>query len=270
MKSGTTSLHYYLGLHPEIFMSNPKELNFFNLEFNWPKGIQWYKSHFSDKTKIRGESSTSYTKYPTFKGVAQRMYSVLPNVKLIYLIRDPVERIISEYIHNYSHGRENRTFAAALKNLKNNHYVNCSKYYSQLEQYLKFYEKSNIMVITAYDLMKNRRKTLQEIFHFLNADESFYCPEYLKMLHKSIEKRRRNKFGLILKNVQPQMPPKLKKIIKSILPNSVFAKQHNLSSNEINAPELSARHKKELIYHLKDDVKQLKELTGKDFLNWRL
>ncbi len=270
MKSGTTSLHYYLGLHPQIFMSKPKELNFFNLEFNWPKGVQWYESHFLDKTKIRGESSTSYTKYPTFKGVAERMYSILPEIKIIYLIRDPIERIISEYTHNFSQGRENRTFTDSLKNIENNHYVNCSKYYAQLEQYLKFYSISNILIITAYDLMNNRVKTLKKIFRFLHVQEAFYCNDYLKVFHKSIEKKRINTMGLFLKSVQHKISPEFKKIIKLILPSSLLQNYNNLTSSKINAPALSASIKKELTDHLRNDVEQLRQLTGYSFSDWYL
>jgi len=81
-KSGTTSLHHYLSLHPEIMMSKHKELNYFNEELNWKKGLAWYKSHFIGEAKIYGESSPHYTFYPLYKGVAQRMYSIIPEAKL--------------------------------------------------------------------------------------------------------------------------------------------------------------------------------------------
>jgi hypothetical protein len=57
MKCATTSLHYYLNLHPEILMSEEKQLDFFISELNWNKGIEWYESNFTDKAKIYGETS---------------------------------------------------------------------------------------------------------------------------------------------------------------------------------------------------------------------
>ena len=57
LKCGTTSIHHYLGLHPEIQMSKPKELNFFVEELNWDLGLDWYASRFDDRFKVRGESS---------------------------------------------------------------------------------------------------------------------------------------------------------------------------------------------------------------------
>ena len=71
-KCATTSLHYYLNLHPQISMSREKELNFFS-ERNWHKGIEWYKSNFTGRTKIHGESSPSYTNYPFNKEVPKRL-----------------------------------------------------------------------------------------------------------------------------------------------------------------------------------------------------
>jgi hypothetical protein len=61
LKCGTTSIHHYLGLHPEVNMSKPKELNFFAAEQNWDLGLDWYKGRFDDRVKVNGESSPHYT-----------------------------------------------------------------------------------------------------------------------------------------------------------------------------------------------------------------
>src|SRR6188472_592298 len=77
LKCGTTSLHHYLNLHPQIAMSRPKELNFFVAELNWPLGVDWYATHFEAGKPLRGESSPHYTNRPRFGEVADRMHSVL-------------------------------------------------------------------------------------------------------------------------------------------------------------------------------------------------
>ena len=77
-KCGTSGLHYHLGLHPEISMSKPKELNFFIEERNWPRGLDWYRAHFDARATVRGESSPNYTAYPQHLGVPERMHSVDP------------------------------------------------------------------------------------------------------------------------------------------------------------------------------------------------
>ena len=139
MKSGTTSLHHYLAAHPEISMSRPKELDFFVAEKNYDRGVDWYASHFDDAAAVRGESSTNYTKCHIFDGVPARMNALLPNVKLVYVLRDPIERLISHYEHNRSRGRESRTFDEALRSPERNHYVQCSQYLTQLEAFLEYY-----------------------------------------------------------------------------------------------------------------------------------
>lgn len=92
MKCGTSSLHYYLSLHPQISMSEPKELSFF--AENWPRGRDWYEAHFPEDLPIRGESSPNYMKHPAFPGVPERMVSLVPDAKLVYLVRDPIARIV--------------------------------------------------------------------------------------------------------------------------------------------------------------------------------
>ena len=77
LKCGTTSIHHYLGLHPEIQMSKPKELNFFVEELNWDLGLDWYASRFDDRFEVRGESSPHYTNLPRFEGVAERIQRAL-------------------------------------------------------------------------------------------------------------------------------------------------------------------------------------------------
>src|ERR671915_544163 len=88
MKSGTTSLHNYLSLHPEIFMTEVKEPSFFTLEGNWWRGREWYEAQFPVAAKIRGESSPDYTKHPRHAGAPERMHAMIPDAKLVYLLRD--------------------------------------------------------------------------------------------------------------------------------------------------------------------------------------
>src|SRR5881398_2677233 len=102
-KCGTTSLHHYLGLHPEIGMSRVKELHYF-VEEPTESSLRWYASQFPD-APVRGESSPSYTQRHRSPLVAARIARVLPDVKLVYIVRDPVERLLSSYrFHRYDLG----------------------------------------------------------------------------------------------------------------------------------------------------------------------
>ncbi|MGC4020653.1 MAG: sulfotransferase domain-containing protein [Cyclobacteriaceae bacterium] len=106
MKAGTTSLHDYLSKHPDVFMSVQKELDFFVEQKNWKLGIDWYKKQFPVSTIAIGESSPNYTKSLIFGNVPDKIKSILPDVKLIYILRDPIKRLVSHYSHQYIDRRE--------------------------------------------------------------------------------------------------------------------------------------------------------------------
>ena len=270
MKSGTTSLHRYLNLHPEISMSHPKELNFFSNKINWQKGIQWYDSNFTEKVKILGESSTNYTKFPTYTGVAEKMHAVLPDAKLIYLLRDPIERIKSHYIENFFSGREIRTIHRVLRDIDNNHYLNCSKYYCQLEQYLNYYPGSNISIIDSFDLKNKRQQTLRTIFRFLGVDDTFTCPDFFEIHRKSSEKKKKNILGKILKRIQLLMPANLKSFIKKFLPSNFKEHSDRLILSKTSLPSIDSQLRQKLITYLENDVKQLRDYSGESFSQWSL
>jgi hypothetical protein len=266
MKSGTSSLHYYLSLHPQISMSCTKELDFFVLEKNWSKGIKWYESNFAStgEAKILGESSPNYTKCHCFGGVAERMHSTVPQARLIYILRDPIERIISHYLHNYRQRTESRNFSAALMDLENNHYVLCSKYYMQLEQYLDYFPQSNILVITLEDLSEHRQRTLEKVFHFLDVDDFFDSQDFSNILYGSSDRRRMNRVGLLGSKVPG------KRIIESLLPSQFVRVYRSLYSSKVQKPVLDERLKQALTDNLKDDVDCLRRYTDNDFGAWCL
>ena len=104
MKCATSSLHEQLARQPGIFMSALKEPNFFSDDDQYAKGMDWYHSHFAhaQPTDLCGESSTHYTKLPTYPQTIARLSQSLPDVNLIYVMRRPVNRLVSQYIHEWS------------------------------------------------------------------------------------------------------------------------------------------------------------------------
>jgi hypothetical protein len=137
LKCGTTSLHHYLSLHPEVSMSRPKELNFFVAELNWELGSEWYASHFDRDARVRGETSPHYTNLPRFDGVAGRMRELLgAGARIVYMVRDPIERMLSHYFHNLGGGYDSRPIEQALGD-PGSAYIARSRYAMQIAPYLE-------------------------------------------------------------------------------------------------------------------------------------
>lgn len=264
MKSGTTSLHHYLAAHPEISMSRPKELDFFVAEKNYDRGVDWYASHFDDAAAVRGESSTNYTKCHIFDGVPARMNALLPNVKLIYVLRDPIERLISHYEHNRSRGRESRTFDEALRSPERNHYVQCSQYLTQLEAFLEYYSLEQIHVVDAHELRQERSEALSAIFRFLAVDDSFYDPAYEQEHGKSSIKRE----PTVLDRWARQLG--WKRAMRRLVPGPIQHAYRSLTGEPLERPELNGARYEQVAEVLSQETEQLRRLTGQRFEHWQV
>ncbi|MGI8726293.1 MAG: sulfotransferase family protein, partial [Solirubrobacterales bacterium] len=194
-KCGTSGLHYYLSLHPEVSMSNPKELNFFIAERNWPRGLEWYSRHFDPRATVRGDASPNYTSFPNHTGVPERMKEVVPEARLIYIVRDPVERIAAHWVHNYAKRREKGSMRETLLH-PNTSYVSRSKYYMQLRHFLDHFPSEQILVLDNSDLRDDREATLRRIFEFLGVAPDFSHPKFEQLRHSTSRKKRATKLGM--------------------------------------------------------------------------
>lgn len=190
MKCGTSSLYGYLGKHPQVSMSTLKEPNFFVAERNFGRGIDWYRSLWPRSTTARGEASSSYTKCHVFGGIPGRMHEILPEAKLIYLVRDPFARIESHYVHNVAAGREDRVFADAVRGARGKkHYLLTSAYATQLEAFLEFYPQEQILVVDAHDLLTRRLDTLRSVFRHVGVSDRVKNPLFYRKNNRSRAKR---------------------------------------------------------------------------------
>jgi len=267
MKAGTTSFHNYLNCHPDIAMSEPKELNYFSNSKYWSKGVKWYEWHFAKKATICGESSTSYTVFPRIVNVPERMSALVPNVKLIYLVRDPVERLVSHYVHFVSAGKEKRTFGDVVKAVRHGdqtRYLFQSLYFSQLEQYLKFFERKQILVLTTEALIQQQENTLKEVCGFLELPYGFSGGDLSKKYNRSSRRCHRTWWGSLVCPRWLQTHPRVPGMLKS-----PFLRLASLGAKRIERPELSEGEVESLVNVFRPDVRRLKEFTGKEFREWR-
>lgn len=266
MKSGTTSLHHYLNQHPQIAMSREKELLFFVEEYNWQRGVAWYKAQFRGRAAVHGESSPGYTHHPVFRGVPQRMHRVVPHARLIYILRDPIERTVSHYVHRFAAGDEHRTLDELLLCLDDNLYISRSQYYRQLEQYFPFYPHEQIFITTQERLNQQRRSVLGAIFRYLNVDALENSLSFNVVKHETRKKRRKNAAGLALARRLKPAFRRLPTPVRSKLDEILFFPL----SAPIPRPILSPEQRLRLADYLRPDVERLRCYTRDDFPEWSL
>ena len=196
-KCGTTSLHEYLAMHPDIAMSAKKELNFFTRD-NWRSQVDWYADQFAD-APVRGESSPGYTLAPYLPSTAERIHDLVPEAKLVYLVRDPVDRAVANYIELVMHRLETRPIDAALTDFTaDNPHLCGSRFGSQVERFLRHFDRNQLLVVDQADLLQQRRPTLRRIFEFLGVDADFDSPQFDRTHNTRATKLRYNDVAMWL------------------------------------------------------------------------
>jgi sulfotransferase family protein len=263
-KCGTSTLHYYLGFHPEISASRPKELNFFIEESNWERGLDWYRSHFDPTKAVRLESSPNYTTWPHHEGIAERMAEVVPEAKLIFMVRDPVARIEAHWVHNYAKRRERGTVIETITH-PNTTYVLRSRYFMQLERFLRFYDRERILVFQQSDLRDRRAQTLREVFEFAGVDPDFQHRSFSTVRHRTSRKRRATKAGM---KVQEWSRTDWGRRVPKALWN--YAEGGLRLSRPIERPNLRDQLPPDVLETLREDAFKLREFTGRDFADWSI
>jgi len=188
-RCGTTSLYNNLILHPQIEPAAQKEVHFFDINFQ--KGVDWYLEQFpsisdSDqkKERITGEASPYYIFHPL---APKRISDICPKVKLILILRNPVDRTYSHYQHEIRLGYESLTFEEALEaepkklkgqediilnggySLAHQHFSYLARgiYVDQLKFWHKFFGKEQFLILKSEDFFSNHKKTLNKVFDFL-------------------------------------------------------------------------------------------------------
>lgn len=256
MKCGTGSLYRYLSTHPDIIPSSIKETNFFLRENN--NNIKTsYRHYFKGNGKYAFEASPNYSKRHLHPGVPERIHALLPNIKLIYLVRDPIERIRSHYVHNFCHGRESNTFSEAIR--KSNNYMLTSRYFFQLQAFLEFYRKDSILVVQSEQLRHETEHTLDSIFQFLRISSDYDHTIISNRFHKSSNKRRSTGFEQYLRGKTQN---------KYLI--GVLRKSTRIFGKTVDRPPISSEDEGLLKEQLQTDTEKLRELTGQIFNGWQL
>jgi len=169
MKCGTTTLAYQLGAQDGIFITDPKEPNFFSDEENFAKGMDWYTSLFADAgSALKGEASTHYTKWPVHPDAPQRFHAHAPDAKLIYMVREPVSRALSHMRHAWTQREMVGDFETAAREMEI--FWQYSLYEKQLSRWLELYPKERVLVVALERMHHDPEGEFERVLKFLGAD----------------------------------------------------------------------------------------------------
>jgi hypothetical protein len=191
MKSATSTLYEQLLRQPGIFLPRLKEPNFFSNDEQYALGMQWYTGLFSEasSTDILGEASTHYTKLPTYPQTLARMRNLLEEPRLIYVMRDPVDRLISQYVHQRSLDEIQCGLEQAL--IRHPELVAYSCYAQQLAPYVEAYGKKNILPVFFDRLVAHPQSELERVCRFIGYKGKVEWDEELSRRNASAERVRK-------------------------------------------------------------------------------
>lgn len=283
-KAGTTALHYYLAQHPDIYMSETKEIRFFPFENHIPNfcgpddhldsvvtKIEDYRAFFEATADYpaRGEASPIYLYYAR---AAERIQHHIPDVKLIVILRHPADRAYSHYLMLKRIGLEHLSFPEALAaedqrvsdSWKHHwHFRRRGLYAAQLKPYFDIFKREQFRIYLYEDFTSDTIGVLQDIFRFLGVDDTF-VPDTSERhneskmprnsaLHAFLAERRPTK-DLFM----PLVPFQLRKLIKG----------HLNRRNLVKPPPLTEELRHHLIEGCREDIIKLQDMLQRDLSHW--
>ncbi len=255
-KSGTTSLSYQLAQHPQISFCKHKEPNFFSKTFDWQGHIDEYHGLYErSQGKIYGEGSTTYSWLPEYPETPYRLHAYNPNLKLIYIMRQPVDRTISHYTHHLlrartKHSKEREVFEDPT-------YINHSRYSVQIRPYLELFPRENILLIVFEEYAKNILSALYQIANHIGVDSSCFDHVDLTPQYQTMNRTGDKKIKKLLTPLARLFPLRFRNALRGPfvykLPSRI---------------EFPIHTKKLLWRFLEDDVRETEKIMGRRIDSW--
>ena len=283
-KSGTTTLHDILRQHPEIYVPAFKEPHFFDIPENYKNGIDWYqKNYFKNANKkVIAEFTPSYF---FDKQAPERIFNNLGSeVKFVVLLRHPVDRAYSHYLHSKRDEHEELDFVESLNQEEDrlsryienkdylsylrNSYISQGLYGDMVERYLKYFKLENFMFIHfEKEFLLKRDKTIHRVLNFLDIDSQIELQTDLRSNPSSKEKSK------TLKRIMKKKGW-WRTIIKWLLPSIQFRqiirnRVQRLNIKEYRAEKISEELKSKLFSsYFRANIDKFERLTNKK-MNWK-
>lgn len=281
-KAGTTSLYNYIGQHPNVDLSSIKEPCFFTQEKRrpelrpksnaaigrWSLGLQWYESLFAHAfpSNARGEASP----YLGREDAPYLIHGVLPNVKFIFILRHPVERIVSQYWQNVKAARPMPPLEEGIQrnDPRLRRAIKDSAYGENLEPFYELFSTGQILVLLFDDLISTPLQLLNDVFSHIGVDPSFQ-PSGPVQPHNV---RAAPRFSSIQRASRPVADAIRSTPLPMPVRNSLLKAGRTLRTANLTTPrqtQISAQTYAQLLERLEPDIKYVENLTGRDLSSWR-
>lgn len=278
-KSGTTSLFHYLDEHPEVFMCSVKEPNYFSYDdiirqnlYYSEKGFgnkEKYEALFKDVTSERaiGEASVSYLFY---EKTPTKIKAVVPDAKIIIILRNPVDRGFSHYLMDTRLGYVNISFEDIVHkrtehpqlDLYYQQFVELGLYYQQVRRFLDTFGESQVKTFLNEDLKENISKVIHSVYEFLDINSDFLSD--IEKQHNVYQKPR----NALVRQIYSKKS--IRRLARNIIPNSLVDTVKNSLLVKGKKPKLSFETRECLNKLFKDDIQRTADLIGRDLSPWYL
>ena len=286
-KSATTSLYKYLKPHPQIFMSSNKEAPYFSRDEMYAAGWESFVVEYFEGAKHDQFWGTASPQYMGDGRAAERIHELMPDTRLIAILRNPIERAYSHYTMQARRDLEKRSFDQAVSDLldpealrnsrahmplpidgcsdedETGHYLVWGEYGRILQDFLKYFPKEQLLVLYMDDLMNDPKTVYRQVIDFIGIDDDGQVPANVgKVYHKGGSERIiPDSWRLALKEnglfkfFWGLFPEFMKKRLR------VFYDHHNLKRNT-KSEGPSSWVKKQLVDHFASDIELLQSITG--------
>ena len=284
-KSGTTALYHYIEQHPDAFMSAVKEPKFFvfdgqSVPFGGPgarifnnaavQDLGAYQALFEDgrEALVRGEASTYYLYHPL---AAATIRKYVPNMKMVAVLRDPIDRAFSGYVMHAMRGQEKITFEEAIadepRRIRENwiwgRYMDVGRYAAQLKRYWALFPKDQLRIYLYDDLQADSLSVVQDVYHFLKLDTAFAPNVSVRHNVSGLPKNR------WLDSLVGKRPSRYwLRAFKPLIPNAVWRLRDKLRKQNMEKPTLDPALRQKLLNKVRDDVLELQDLIERDLSHW--
>ena len=276
-KAGTTWIADCLWEHPEICISQPKEVNYFNEILttllgipnkNYGKPLGWYMRHYAHckMGAIKGEYCVSYLKDPK---AAHVIHSFFPETKIIIGLRDPVDRAYSDYnmFHHYVSRDDSPTFEEAIR--KNENYLKSSRYAEDLERYLGLFGKDRVHCILLDDIKKDPNTVVSSLYAFLNVDSSFQ-PQALWGTSNESKVARFRYFGrFVFHSKRFLVRLRLNGLLEFLKRTGLDQPLMKIGAKEQAFGRVEPKTRRDLIPYFMGDIEKVESLLQRDLSAWK-